>query len=547
MFSLSQKRLFGRILAQRLILYFVLFCLVFGYFFWLTNSQSFPDPDSFYHAKMVEIIRDHGLIKEFHWLPLTTLDKVFIDHHLLYHLLLVPFSYSWSTIAVVKFAAIFLAALAVVIFQWLLDRLKIRYSFIYTLILIFSDQFVFRLNLAKVPSLSLVFILVALYFIARDKRRFSLPLFILSFAYVWLYGGWPILFGIGFIYFIVSGVYQWLEGINRNKLNHSSFHLASHLTRPKRTNGQNLRLLFLNMFSWSNLKLPLSIFSGLLAGLIINPYFPKNLLFYWQQTFEIGLINYKNIVAVGAEWYGLSIFDLIGHNIYTSILFFISLLFFFIFIKRQSRLSWLLLFLSLIFFILTLKSQRNIEYFIPLALVFSSLVFNSLSGVRKYLSNIYFRYRSLVIVLISLLFLCLPVICSYNFFSLRRSLTSGYNFTSLEGASLWLKQNTPVGSIIFHDNWGSFPLLFYHNSNNSYVVGLDPTFMYFQDKDKYLLWKNIINGKKRFGVCQLIKEQFNTSFVFIQKENKALQPKLDLDHQCVKVYEDRDGRIYQIN
>src|SRR3989337_4312435 len=61
-----------------------------------------------------------------------------------------------------------------------------------------------------------------------------------------------------------------------------------------------------------NIKLLGIVFLGLLAGLIINPYFPDNIAFTWQQAVKIGLINYQNIIGVGGEWYPYKIFDLIG-------------------------------------------------------------------------------------------------------------------------------------------------------------------------------------------------------------------------------------------
>ena len=51
----------------------------------------FPDPDSFYHAKMALIVRDQGFIHQLPWLQYTVLATDYVDYHLGYHLLLVPF------------------------------------------------------------------------------------------------------------------------------------------------------------------------------------------------------------------------------------------------------------------------------------------------------------------------------------------------------------------------------------------------------------------------------------------------------------------------
>ncbi len=529
--------------AQRPIFYFLLLWFVFTYFLWLNNTPYFPDPDSFYHAQIVELIRDTGPVKDFVWLPLTTLKDIFIDHHFLYHLIIIPLTFFCSSLLAVKLAAIFLAALFMVVFQWLLDRLAIKYSLVYTLVLLFSDQFIFRLNLAKAPSVSLIFLLLAVYFIHRFEHRWSWPLFALSFSYVWLYGGWPILLGMGIIYFIIAGVSQLLADIKKQAISNQQSAIKNI--------GQKLKLFFSQLFSWSTLKLPFSIFSGLFAGLIINPYFPQNLQFYWQQTFQIGLVNYRDIVSVGGEWYPMSFSNLIAHNIYALILFFVALVLFFVFLKKQSALSWLFCLLSLIFFWLVLKSQRNIEYFIPFALIFSALVFTPLlasaSQSKNLIARLFADYRWGVILVLVCLVACLPITFSYNFFNLKQSLRGGFPWTKFSAAGSWLRNNTAQGALIFHDNWADFPVLFYRDPEARYLVGLDPTFLYFQNAEQYFFWRDITLGKKSGYLCQQIKERFQADYIFIGQPGQAFDSKLASDRDCAKVYQDAEANIYRLN
>lgn len=518
-------------MKYRLVFYFLLFLGVSIYFLWLNYSPSFPDPDSFYHAKIIELIHDSGPVTDFPWLPFTTLNEIFIDHHFLYHLAVLPLAYFLPSLLAVKIAAVIFAALAIVIFQWLLDALSVRYSWLYTLVLLFSDQFIFRLNLAKAPSLSLIFLLLATYFISKASKHWSWPLFALSFFYVWLYGGWPILLGIGFIYFITAGAVNWFE------------RFSSHTF--KITVG-NLKLLLADLFCWSNLKLPLSIFSGLLAGLIINPYFPANLQFYWQQTFEIGLKNYRGLVDVGGEWYPPDFFGLISHNIYSLILFFLALVVFFVFLRRQRPLAWLLFFLSLFFFFMALKSQRNIEYAIPFILFFSALVFSSWPEIIPRLKQLFASYHWPTTVIIICLLVCLPIIFTYNFLGLRESLRGGFSWHKFLASGTWLKKNTPPGTLVFHDNWADFPILFYRDDSARYLIGLDPTFMYFKNQEQYYFWRDVSAGRQTGHVCALIKKTFQAEYIFVSQLDRALDPQLASDPNCVKVYEDTEARIYRL-
>ena len=153
----------NKLIVNKKIFYIFLFIFIFSFFLWLNSNASFVDPDSFYHAKIAEFIGQNGPVKNFYWLPFTSLDEVYIDHHFLYHLILIPLVSVLSPLVAVKLAAVFFAALAILVFQWLLDKLKIKYSYIYTLILVLTHQFIFRLNLAKTTALSLIVLLFFIY------------------------------------------------------------------------------------------------------------------------------------------------------------------------------------------------------------------------------------------------------------------------------------------------------------------------------------------------------------------------------------------------
>jgi len=499
-------------------LYLLLFLVIFSYFLWLNNTLNFSDPDAFYHAKMVDLISQQGIITDFSWLPFTTLNDVYIDHHLLYHLILVPFNFLISSLLVVKLAAVLFASFFIILFQWLLDKLRIKYSFIYTLILLISHQFVFRINLAKVSSLSLIILLLFIYIIFKQQQKWSWLLFLLSFLYVWSYGGWVIgLFLVG-LYFILVNIFYYYK---------------------------NKQLSFKSI---QNYKILLSSISGFLAGLIINPYFPTNLKFYWQQTFQIGLVNYKNLVGVGGEWYGLSIFNFIQHNPLLLVIFFSAIIFLVLYKKQYQVQHWFLFISSFIFFILTLKSQRNIEYFVPLSLIFSALIFNKFD-IKKEFINLKKKIthsRLILNIICGLLILYAPIIFMAHYQGLKNTLSTNYSFDKYENSMLWLKNNTQEGEIIFHDRWDDWPVFFYYNGYNRYIVGLDPTFMYFKDQEKYNFWREI-KDNNIINPCLLINKEFDSNYIFVNSNNEVFNNNLSQDNNCKLVYQDQAGSIYQIS
>ncbi len=512
--------------------YVILFLTVLSYFLWLNATATFSDPDAFYHAKIAQLIKESGLVKEFSWLPMTTLNEIYIDHHWLYHLLIVPGLYFLNPLIAVKLAAALFAALAIVSFEWLLDKLRVKYSLAYTLLLLAAYQFVFRINLVKTSALSLICLLGFIYLLFNHHGRWSWKLFGLSGVYVWLYGGWVISLGVGLIYWLVKGVLDWYQYHLKQQKTESKYFWSSLLKRPQ-------------------LKLLANFTGGILAGLLINPYFPTNLKFYWQQSVQIGLVNYKEIVDVGSEWYGIALFDLVRHNVLIFILWLIAVLIFFARLKQQTARTWTLLIVNFIFLGLTLKAKRNFEYLIPLVVLFSALVIsragevNPLKVLQQWGPKYLPYYPKIVYILALGLLTYLPILWQGNFKGLPEALGYRYRFDQLAKASQWLKGHTQPGAIIFHDRWDDWPVFFYHNSYNRYIIGLDPRFMYFKDKNKYELWHKIVKGELE-QPCRSIKQNFQSNYVFVKNDNLKFRYNLTVDKACQLAYQDEDGQIYKI-
>ena len=326
--------------------YFILFVITLSLFSYLQFDATFADPDSFYHAKMAKILSQKGAITEFPWLSATNLKYNFVDHHFLYHLVLVPFVQFLPPLVGLKVATILFASLAILFIFWFLRQLEIKGALWYVLFLLTINPFIFRLNLAKAQQIVLIFLFLIIYLFFRKQYLF---LIFFSCLFVWLYGGWPLILLVALVYILVS--YFWL-GWQKGWLFFKIGKIKIY--------GQNIMLAF-------------SAFLGIAAGLFFNPYFPKNLGFYWQQSFQIAVLNYQNLINVGGEWYPYRLLDLYLAAVPFFFLFIMALVFFALYIKKQPMASWFFLVLSILFFVLTIKSRRYVEYFIPLALCFSAI------------------------------------------------------------------------------------------------------------------------------------------------------------------------------
>ena len=136
--------------------------LIFWQLQFSTNAICCGDFDGYYHVKWARMLWEsmkHGPFPpRFPWLPLTTLNpKDYVDHHLLFHIMQIPFAAFRDPRLGAKVGSIVFASLAVLSCYWLLIRYRIRYVLVWLLALLScSAPFLFRMNMAKAPPLAII-------------------------------------------------------------------------------------------------------------------------------------------------------------------------------------------------------------------------------------------------------------------------------------------------------------------------------------------------------------------------------------------------------
>lgn len=528
--ALRVKRLISH---NQFVLYLGVFIFSFLLYLMIQSSPTFLDPDSFYHLKMIKLTAEQGPIINFPWLQFTVLKDFYIDHHFLYHVLGVPFIWLLGDFSGYKFFTILLNSLFIVLCYALLKKEGIKYPSIYAFLILTTSGLLFRISLAKAISSSLILSFLVIYCLFRQKKWL---LFFISWLYVWTYGGFLLAWVITGIYCLSLGIYYtWIEaGHQENKTVHK---LARFLEAT---------------FSKDNLQLMIATISGVITGIIVNPYFPRNINFVWQQLVQIGIINYRGAVNVGGEWYPIKATELITSLGGSFILAILALAIFFAFIKRQEKHTIFFFFSSLFFFVLTLKSRRYVEYFVPYLIFFIAYsltylftAFNWKKIIRE-LKNSSRIIPILFYLTVTLIVIFVPAINIKDVYHNYVSFKKGYQFDTYAGVSQYLKENSQHGEIIMHTDWDDFPHLFYHNSQNYYIVGLDPTFMYNYDRKLYQLYADITMAKINDNLSELIKDNFKAKYFIVQKGREALRQNLQKDLNFIKVYEDKDALLYMI-
>jgi len=64
----------------------------------------------------------------------------------------------------------------------------------------------------------------------------------------------------------------------------------------------------------------------------------------------------------------------------------------------------------------------------------------------------------------------------------------------LKAVAEWLRDNGRPGEIVYNVNWGMFAELFFWNTEDYYVSGLDPVFLYAYDPQLYWKFHHIATG-----------------------------------------------------
>lgn len=521
--------------------YLAVWLSAFFLFVFLQSGFYLTDPDVYYHVRIAQLIWDEGILKNFPNLPYTIFSQYFTDHHLLYHILISPFTKITDPFVGAKLSQAIFASLTITAFYATARRFKIPFPALFTFALAVTAPFAFRMVLIKVPALSILTLLLAAIFI-NERKWFKL--FWLTFLFVWLYAGFVLIWIIAAVFWFWEGLIWALRYYFRDnwaKYSPTYWLKVKHL-------GYLLGEVW---FSRELLLILLAVIVGVIAGLITNPYFPQSVIFYWEQIVEIGIKNYQKIIGVGNEWYPYPLLDLVAGTSLVWIAIVGATTLAVINFRRLNSETWAMLTLAMLFFFFTLKSRRYVEYFVPFALLWSGLVIRDnfpnlgFDYLKKQLQSLSSGQPVLGVVVIMYFVTVLPYI-AYTDIMATKEFTQSYPLQKFSAAGRFLETNAATGDMIFHNDWDDFPILFYHQPKARYIVGLDPTFMYKANPDLYWKWVRITTGEQKDLLYQTIKKDFKANWVFLDAEHQDFETNLNQDPRFELRFKDYESRIYRV-
>lgn len=504
-------------------------------FWWLqysTDAICCGDYDGYYHIKWARLIWDNiragHFPPAFPWLPLTTLDPGnYVDHHLLYHIILIPFSWFRDMQTGAKVSAILFATLAVFSCYWLVVRYEIRYRLIWLVALLAcSAPFLYRMNMTKAPPFAIIFLVIGTYLLFEGKHWQLLPL---AFVFTLTYDMFVLLAIATVIWTIVVA---WTE----------------------------------ERFEWRPL---VYVAVGCALGLIINPYFPHNLALFWEHA-RVKITAGGFATSVGQEWYPYDTHEFVVNCFVALAAMLTGYIAFEGSDRKRAQRPLYFLILSTALLLMIMRWKRFAEYFPPFAILFAAFTLESfwrgravftrlpehvLEDLQPFLDREELaseqketrQHENWQLIKAGAVAVVLVVALFANVYRTSKDIRESDPRDHYLKGALWMRANVPAGERIFNTDWDDFPRLFYFDPTHNYVSGLDPTYLHDRNAELSDLFVNITTGKTE-DPGPLIRDRFGARWVFSDNSDDHV-PFFDNAMNSgwfEKVYDDGDCTVFHI-
>lgn len=469
-----------------------------SFFLILLSTSSIPGGDDAYrHVKMASrLVTEPSKVFADPWLLPYFWSKP-VDAWFGYHVLLAPFTAVLPLILATKvFASLVFASFAFVTLL-LLRQLNVEYPIIWAMIVVGgSGTALYRATLSRPFLFSNVLVLLALLYTLRGK---PIALGVVSALHAACYS----------IFFLVS-----LAPV-----------MALLLRRDRRS-------------AWTLLACG----TGMVAGLLSNPYFPENVCFDLVQAAIVGIAKNAH-VRLGIElepitfwWFAASMPVML---VWLAGVVRLG--------KQRLALGsaeWLLFALSLVTLGASVQISRTMDLFVPMAVLFSAVMLSSWVGAHRR------DFLSLVGVLL--------MICGGNvvltYFNMRQAVPH----ERFLGVSRYLAANA-AGELVANAQWDEYPFLFFWTTQSRYVIGIEPTFLYLSDPRKYWFWRHIAEDET--GTCdhercapaqagnipQAVSDGLHARYILTEHaRNPRVEAALTADNRVREVYRDAECSLFAI-
>jgi hypothetical protein len=455
------------------------------------------DVDGLYHYRVSELILHHGPWVDITWLPYTVLGERGPDHHWLFHLLVAPLTALGHDQRSLMLAAALVGAAMPVAVWPILKRAGVPFALGFALAMMFaSDSLPLRFLGLRTQSLAIVFMVAALFAMAWGRAAW---VGVISFLFTESYHG-AVILGL---FLVATLAAEWI------------------LER---------RVTF---------KLVTATAIGVFAGLLLSPWFPRNVSYLiFHTVFKTGV---SNAFLVGAEWLPpaasfLLEGDAVAHGM-------LALGLAALVVTRPSgawprigRDTLAACMVSAVFLAMNAQSWRFTEYYAPFAVVTSGLLLRD--AARQYDGHVA-RVRAVAIAAI-------VAALAWGIPRAVGIMTPGpgkFERYDLFASFMRYIDTHDAHPMVVDTRWSDFQHMVYWSDRARYAAGLDGNYLRFGDPQRYATWYAFSTGAwlDRKDNARRLGDAFGAGWIVVHSSQPALAQNLRADPDAELVMTDRDG------
>jgi hypothetical protein len=506
---------------------FLLFCaLALGVAAYLHLSlPNIPDRDALYHYRHAALYRERGpLMRDFPWTAFSVISTLKSDIWYGFHLFLLPFTLSADPVRGVKLAGVG-DLFALLLLSYLAMRCaRLRLSFLWPFLLIsFAPYLLYRLVMTRphVISMGLAALLLSCT-ISGGIWAVALVSFLLTFVHLGLFWIIPLILGVvAFVVRLTEERWLW-----RETLAALAGGALGWLLRPNPLGAAKLVYIQIVQLALEKQKgVPLLFGADLVSGFKAIEIHQGGFL---QHFAPATLVWLAGVIAL---------FAAVGHQAKLT--------------PNQRTFLWSTLALSALTFAIMMQfSLRAVDLWAVFAIAFVASVFSFIlrpgAAARTGFST---PSQLRLITLLGALLVGFIFFRAFDEHSTRMK-KLGYSPYRFKAAAQYLQQHSNPGDIVFHAHWDLFPDLFFWNTYNHYIGGMDPIFQYAYSPSLYWEAHHLWTGQYSSYTCPTVyctPAQGEDTFTVLTRDFRArflvLEPKR---HPALYAYASKDTRFRKV-
>lgn len=472
----------------------IVFAVALVFFRWQLGQWSgVPDFDGHYHLRVAYWIAHHGLWSDIPWLPFTVLGERGPDHHWLWHLMLVPFTWIDDPSQALLWAGAFNAAITVAVIALVMRVLGVPAAPLFAVLAVAaSTAMPFRLAMLRAQNIAVIFMMLSVWAMARGRYK---TLGALAFLFLESYHA-----------AVIMGPLALIGSVAR------SFEARRVVLTPV-----------------------IAVAAGLTLALLVSPWFPRNIEYLmFHLFFKTANPVYGEHLSslIGTEWYPPGWRRLALHSWPAHLMLGFAL----------AALAWrrvrppvdtiigvggALLSLALYY-----SAIRFAEYYVPFAALSAGLVARDALASRGYR-----RLHAALLVVWT------AIAAGVGLNALHRP--SLMPPDHLAGIGARLNELGKPGDVVLNTNWADFMPLVWWADAFRYVNGLDGHYLAYGNETRFALWLGTGLGVIDDPVTA-IERAFGARFVVVSRQHAKLAEQLQQSPRALLHLAAPEGWLFEL-